>query len=223
VVNAYRDLLEEEQYDIRYSEKRYTYKDADKFDELLGFASKPFESKREDSGAYYQVGYTLYSFTNSSQDLVSRECIRQVLGKTDIDNEIAKFYEDISETPPWLIKPKKLLTSGSEVKRRRKSRRHADLDDESDSDSDSLSIFVLAKKKGRRQARESESSDDDSSSGDDSGDGRKRSRMPRRERNSKRKKTKIIKQMAKENTRQAEDISKKFKKVLSRIPVLAAA
>jgi hypothetical protein len=246
VVDAYRDLPEEEQNDIRYSEERYTYKDANKFDELLGFACKPFNTKTEGSGAYYPVGYALYSFTDGSQDLVSRECMRQVFGKKDADNEIADFYEDIGETPPWLIepkmllKPKKLLTSGSEVKRRSKSRRHADSDDESDSDSDSSSIFVSAKKKGRRHARDGESSDDDNSSGDDSGDGRKRGGMPKTKRNSKTKKTKsmgsnnqsdifagimqkFMKQMAEENRRQAEDMSKKFEEVLSRIPVSGAA
>lgn len=248
VVDAYRDLPEEEQNDIRYSEERYTYKDANKFDELLGFACKPFNTKTEGSGAYYPVGYALYSFTDGSQDLVSRECMRQVFGKTDADNEIADFYEDIGETPPWLIepkmllKPKKLLTSGSEVKRRSKSRRHADSDDESesDSDSDSSSIFVSAKKKGRRRARDSESSDDDNSSGGDSGDGRKQGRMPKTKRNSKTKKMKsmgsnnqsdifagimqkFMKQMAEENRRQAEDMSKKFEEVLSRIPVSGAA
>jgi hypothetical protein len=249
VVDAYRDLPEEEQYDIRYSEKRYTYEDAGRFDTLLGFASKPFNTKTKGSGAYYPRGYGLYSFTDGSEDLVSRECIRKVFGKTDADNEIADFYEDIDETPPWLIKPKillkpkkKLLPSGSEVKRRSKSRRHADSDDESDSDSDSdsSSIFVSAKKKGRRHARDSESSDDDNSSGDDSGDGRGQSRMPRTKRNSKTKKTKpvgsnnqsdifagimqkFMKQMAEENRRQAEDMSKKFEEVLSRIPVSGAA
>jgi hypothetical protein len=246
VVDAYRDLPEEEQYDIRYSEERYTYEDANRFDTLLGFACKPFNTKTEGSGAYYPVGYALYSFTDGSQDLVSRECMRQVFGKKDADNEIADFYEDIGETPPWLIepktllKPKKLLTSGSEVKRRRKSRRHADSDDESDSDSDSSSIFVSAKKKGKRHARDDDSSDDDNSSGGDLGDGRKQSRMPRTKRNAKTKKTKpmgsdnqsdifagimqkFMKQMAEENRRQAEDMSKKFEEVLSRIPVSGAA
>ena len=246
VVDAYRDLPEEEQNDIRYSEERYTYKDANKFDELLGFACKPFNTKTEGSGAYYPVGYALYSFTDGSQDLVSRECMRQVFGKTDADNEIADFYENIGERPPWLnepkmlLKPKKLLTSESEVKRRSKSRRHADSDDESDSDSDSSSIFVSAKKKGRRHARDDESSDDDKSGSDDSDDGRRHSRMPRRKRNSKAKKTKtmesnnhsdifagimqkFMKQMAEENRRQAEDMSKKFEEVLSRIPVSGAA
>jgi hypothetical protein len=66
VVNAYQDLLEEEQNDIRYSEERYIYKDTNKFDELLGFVCKPFNTKTEGSGAYYPVGYVLYSFTNGS-------------------------------------------------------------------------------------------------------------------------------------------------------------
>lgn len=248
VVDAYRDLPEEEQNDIRYSEERYTYKDAHRFDTLLGFACKPFNTKTEGSRAYYPVGYALYSFTDGSEDLVSRECMRQVFGKTDADNEIAEFYEDIGETPPWLIEPKKLLkpkkkllTSGSEVKRRSKSRRYADSDDESDSDSDSdsSSIFVSAKKKGKRHSRNGESSDDDNSSSDDSGDGRKRSRVPRTKRKSKAKMQpmgsnnqsdifvgimqKFMKQMAEENRRQAEDMSKKFEEVLSRIPVSGAA
>ncbi|KAH7418755.1 hypothetical protein BKA64DRAFT_554761, partial [Cadophora sp. MPI-SDFR-AT-0126] len=101
VVDAYRDLPEEEQNDIRYSEKRYTYEDVEMFDELLGFACKPFNTKTEGSRAYYPVGYALYSFTDGSRDLVSRECMRQVFGKTDADNQIAEFYEDIGETPPW--------------------------------------------------------------------------------------------------------------------------
>jgi hypothetical protein len=42
----------------------------------------------------------LYSFTDGSQDLVSRTCIKNVFGDKDADNEIADFYEDISETPP---------------------------------------------------------------------------------------------------------------------------
>jgi hypothetical protein len=100
VVDAYRDLPEEEQNNIRYSKKRYTYKDTNKFDELLGFAYKLFNTKTEGSRAYYPVGYILYSFTNSSQDLVSREYMRQVFGKKDIDNEIVDFYKDISETSP---------------------------------------------------------------------------------------------------------------------------
>jgi hypothetical protein len=139
-----------------------------------------------------------------------------------------------------LLKPKKLLISGSEVKRRSKSRRHTDSDNKSDSDSDSLSIFVSAKKKGRQHTRDSKSFDDDNLSSNNSGDKQKRGGIPKTKRNSKIKKTKsirfnnqsdmfagimqkFIKQMAKENKRQAEDMSKKFKEVLSRIPVLGAA
>jgi hypothetical protein len=64
VVNAYQDLLEEEQNDIRYSEERYIYKDANKFNELLSFVYKPFNTKTKGSKAYYPVRYALYSFTN---------------------------------------------------------------------------------------------------------------------------------------------------------------
>jgi hypothetical protein len=64
-VNAYRDLLKKEQNNIRYSEKRYIYKDTNKFNELLGFVYKPFNTKIKGFKAYYLVRYTLYSFTNS--------------------------------------------------------------------------------------------------------------------------------------------------------------
>jgi hypothetical protein len=99
-MDTYQDLPEEEQNNIRYSEERYTYKNANKFNKLLGFAYKLFNTKTKGSRAYYSVKYTLYSFTNSSQDLISKECIRQVFGKKDINNEIADFYKDIGETPP---------------------------------------------------------------------------------------------------------------------------
>ncbi|KAF4619059.1 hypothetical protein G7Y89_g14788 [Cudoniella acicularis] len=154
----------------------------------------PSSSKRENKESDAEM-------TDIVNRRLNRECIRQVFGKTDTDNEIVDFYEDIGETLPWLIKPKilfkskkKLLTSGSEVKRWLKLRRHAESDDESDSDSDSdsSSIFVLAKKKGKRHVRDGESSDDDNSSGDESGDGYKQSRMLRTKRNSKTKKTKPI-------------------------------
>ncbi|KAF4610349.1 hypothetical protein G7Y89_g15771 [Cudoniella acicularis] len=240
VVDAYRNLPEEEQFDIRYSEERYTYEDANRFDTLLGFACKPFNTKTEGSGAYYPAGYGLYSFTDGSQDLVSRDCIRKVFGKTDADNEIADFYEEIDETPPWEAKPKKLLTSGSEVKRQRKPRKHTNSDSESESDSDSSSMFVSAGKKATRHGRDGESSNDNNSSSDESDNKQKGSRIPQKKRNSKTKKTKnleaknnqsdalagilqnFLKQIE-ENRRQTENMSKKFEEVLSRIPVSAAA
>lgn len=223
-VDAYRDLPEEEQNDIRYSEKKYTYKDAHKFDYILGFASVPSN------------GYALYSFTDGSEEIVSRTALRKVFGETDADCEIEEFFDEIGETPPPL---RKLLTNGSKVRRKHKSRRHAHSDDESDSDSDSDSLFVSTKKKGRRQAREVDSDDSsDDSSDDGSSSGRKRSRMPKRKRNSKTKKTKAIesnnqeifastlqkfmKDQAKESRRREEVMSKRFDKrfeeVLRRIP-----
>ncbi|XTI85800.1 hypothetical protein V2W45_1508809 [Cenococcum geophilum] len=181
--------------------------------------------------------YTLYSFTNGLEEIVSRTALRKVFRETNTDCEIEEFFDEIGETLPPL---RKLLINGSKVKRKHKSRRHAHSDDESDSNnsdsdsdsnSDSSSIFVSSKKKGRRQAREV---DDDNSSDNSSSGGRKRSRMPKR-RNSKTKKTKtiesnnqdifastmqkFIKQLAKDSRRQEEVMSKRFKEVLSRIPV----
>jgi hypothetical protein len=49
-LRAYIKLLEKQKKDIRYSEKRYTW-DKDAFDEILGFACKPFKTKTEDSSA----------------------------------------------------------------------------------------------------------------------------------------------------------------------------
>jgi hypothetical protein len=137
-VDAYCNLPEEEQNDIRYSEKKYTYKDTYKFDYILGFAS------------ILSNGYVLYSFTNSLEEIVSRTALRKVFGETDTDCEIEEFFDEIGETLPLL---RKLLTNGSKVKRKYKLRRHAYSDDESDSDSDSdsdsSSLFVSTKKKGR--------------------------------------------------------------------------
>jgi hypothetical protein len=76
------------------------YKDTNRFDTLLGFACKLFNTKTEGSGAYYLVRYILCSFTNSLQDLINKEYMRQVFGKKDTDNKIADFYENISETLP---------------------------------------------------------------------------------------------------------------------------
>jgi hypothetical protein len=91
-----------------------------------------------------------------------------------------------------LLKLKKLLTSGSEIKRRSKLRRHVDSNNENDSDFNSSSIFVLAKKKGRQHARDAKSFNNDDSSGNDLNDRRKQSRKLKTKRNSKTKKMKFI-------------------------------
>jgi hypothetical protein len=154
--DAYRSLPEEEQNDIRHSEKKYTYKDAGKFDRIIGFASKPSESRRKN-------GYALYSFADGSEELLSLTALRNVFGEVDADNEVEEFYEDIDETPYWLMKPKKLqklLTNGSELRQRRKSRKHrSDYDSDSDSnsssdsdsDSDSESDSESSDKKRKRR------------------------------------------------------------------------
>jgi hypothetical protein len=205
-VRAYLKLPESERNDIRYSKERYKDKIdkldndeldelIDSFDNILGFASKPFKTKTKGSGAYYPDGYALQSFTDGSTDILNRDCLRYVHGKTDADKQIAEFYKDIGETPPWLIEPEvilkkkpKRLAHGREAKRRGKSRRRdeesqsdSDSDSESESDSDSDSdasgMFVRRRRtKGpaRRRGRSDESSDEESD--DSSSDRRKPSR-----------------------------------------------
>ncbi|OCK87606.1 uncharacterized protein K441DRAFT_701104 [Cenococcum geophilum 1.58] len=200
-------------------------------------------SEREDRGSDINMADAVatkrhkWNPRETRKEIVSRTALRKVFRETNTDCEIEEFFDEIGETLPPL---RKLLINGSKVKRKHKSRRHAHSDDESDSNnsdsdsdsnSDSSSIFVSSKKKGRRQAREV---DDDNSSDNSSSGGRKRSRMPKR-RNSKTKKTKtiesnnqdifastmqkFIKQLAKDSRRQEEVMSKRFKEVLSRIPV----
>jgi hypothetical protein len=191
-LRAYIRLPERQKKDIRYSEKRYTWDDEEEFDELienfdkiLGFACKPFKTKTEGSNAKYPDGYALQSFKDGSQDIVSRQCLRNVFGRKDADNQITEFYEDIDETPPWLIEPEaifkkksKRLTHGWEAKRRRKSRRRdEESQSDSDSDSDASSMFVSrrrTKRPARRRTRSDESSDEESD--DSSSDRRRRSR-----------------------------------------------
>lgn len=153
VTDAYRSLPKEQQNDIRFSEKKYTYKNADEFVDILGFASKPFNTRTADSGAYYPDGYALHSFKDDSKRLVSRSASRKVFGKVDADSEMAEFYDEVGETPPWLARPKKLLTSGAEVAHRRKSRKHESTDD---SASDSESMFVSDSKRQMKGDKDSE-------------------------------------------------------------------
>jgi hypothetical protein len=42
--------------------------------------------------------------------------LRNVFGRDDADTEVEEFYEDIDGTLSWLMKLKKLLTSGSEIR-----------------------------------------------------------------------------------------------------------
>jgi hypothetical protein len=162
-VRAYIALPEKKKNDIRYSEEKYGPQHADDFDTMLGFASNPFKTWTKGSNRDKPNGYALWEFKDSSTDLVSRTCMRGVLGKTDADNEITEFYEDIGETPPENIRPRvilhkekkqKWLTSGREIKKSRKSRRDADSDEETDSNSDSDSDSESRRRSVRRKKKE---------------------------------------------------------------------
>lgn len=50
--NAYLDLPADQKKDLRYSERRYSRQNMGDFGEILGFASKPFETLKEGSTAY---------------------------------------------------------------------------------------------------------------------------------------------------------------------------
>jgi hypothetical protein len=101
-VNAYYNLLKEEQNDIKYFKEKYIYKDANKFDYILGFAFKPFNR------------YILYSFTNGLKEILSIIALKGVFRKANIDYKIKEFFKDISK------KPLKLLINGFKAKRKRK-------------------------------------------------------------------------------------------------------
>jgi hypothetical protein len=78
-VNAYYNLLKEEQNDIKYFKEKYIYKDANKFDYILGFAFKPFNR------------YILYSFTNGLKEILSITTLKGVFRKANIDYKIKEF------------------------------------------------------------------------------------------------------------------------------------
>lgn len=134
---AYLDLPDDQKTDLRYSEKRYSRENLGDFDELLGFASKPFETLKEGSTAYPQ-GYGYVKLKNGEKDFLSRTALRGMLGRKDADNEISEFYEDINEVPPWKIRPKSLrIETARESKQRRALREPNSRTPESDSGYDS--------------------------------------------------------------------------------------
>lgn len=258
-VRAYLKLPESERNDIRYSKERYKDKIdkldndeldelIDSFDNILGFASKPFKTKTKGSGAYYPDGYALQSFTDGSTDILNRDCLRYVHGKTDADKQIAEFYKDIGETPPWLIEPEvilkkkpKRLAHGREAKRRGKSRRsvedgesvlesdsESESDSDSDSDSDASGMFVPRRRRTKEPARRRARSDESSEESEDSSSDRRSRKAKAKGKSTLKDQPELnpfadmlqgfMKQMARENKRQVENLAK----VLRRAPVAAA-
>ena len=226
--DAYLDLPEEKKVDIRYTENKYTHKNAGEFDYIIGFACKPFQTKTIGSGAYYPAGYAYYKMTDGTKCLVSRTAMRKIFGMKDADDDIAEFYEQVKETPPWLIKPKstksKRLTDRPEGKNRHNPRKYTSSEDETEDESDSSSIFL---------SNRNDDSSDQESSGDDGFHDR---RKPRRGMKNKRKSApqitqsesrndlsemieQFMKKSAEENKRQIDSLIKVFQDALRQIPV----
>ncbi len=110
--DAYFDLPESEQKDVRFSDRKYSYKDAVNFEELLGFATKKMECLTISEPTTRYPGYGLVKFRSGETDLLSRTALRKMLGKKDADNEIALFFP----RPSQLIEPAEVkgrLMSGS--------------------------------------------------------------------------------------------------------------
>ncbi|KAK5312303.1 hypothetical protein LTR93_011392 [Exophiala xenobiotica] len=110
--DAYFELPESEQKDIRFSDRKYSYKDAVNFEELLGFATKTMECLTISEPTTRYPGYGLVKFKSGETDLLSRTALRKMLGKKDADDEIALFFP----RPSHLIEPgqaKGQLMSGS--------------------------------------------------------------------------------------------------------------
>ncbi len=110
--DAYFDLPESKQKDVRFSDRKYSYKDAVNFEELLGFATKKMECLTISEPTTRYPGYGLVKFRSGETDLLSRTALRKMLGKKDADNEIALFFP----RPSQLIEPAEVkgrLMSGS--------------------------------------------------------------------------------------------------------------
>ncbi|KAI9765980.1 MAG: hypothetical protein M1840_006987 [Geoglossum simile] len=181
-MDTYLNLPEEERNDVRYKGKQYSYEDANNFKEIIGFASRPFKTKTVGLRAYYPDGYAWVGFKDGTDDLANREALRNMLGKTDADNEIAEFFEEIDETPPWKIEPEawrepkvKRLESGSTAGKRwleegstkgRRLNRRKSSEESEESDSDHLS--ASDRRKSRRSRNKADSSGEESEKDSDS-------------------------------------------------------
>nr|MDZ8061845.1 hypothetical protein [Nostoc sp. EkiNYC01] len=92
VKDAYLGLPEDQKNDIRYSDQRYSHEDADRFEELLGWATKAMASVDiSEPITRYPPGYGLVKFKTGDNDILSRTALRKILGTRDADKEIAKF------------------------------------------------------------------------------------------------------------------------------------
>jgi hypothetical protein len=96
---GYLGLADEDQYDIRASDKTYTRDDAANFGSIKGFSSNPA------TGSSFPPGYALVVFKSGKEDILSRTAVRKILGKADGDWEIRNFFDERGLTPTWEAEP----------------------------------------------------------------------------------------------------------------------
>lgn len=101
VTDAYLGLPDSQKKDVRHSEEKYSYEDADNFEKLLGFATKAMNALSISEPTTRYPGYGLVKFKTGEVDILSRTAFRKMLGKKDADDEIETFFPKQSQ----LIEP----------------------------------------------------------------------------------------------------------------------
>ena len=152
---GYLSLPKEEIRDARYSEKRYSLDDIDRFERLIDFASNPFQTRSSDEPRH-PPGYGLVEFKDGTEDVLSRAGLRSLLGVRDADWEIQECEKRHGRIPAWKIEPlgwreQRRMTIEAPTKRSQRQREIRNLE-QSDSDTDTL--FVDQKRHNRRAREE---------------------------------------------------------------------
>jgi hypothetical protein len=98
VTDAYLGLPDSAKNDVRFSDKRYSLRDASDFEELLGFATKALGHTTISEPTTRYPGYGLVLFKTGKRDILSRTAMRNMLGKKDADDEIKAFFPGKSQS-----------------------------------------------------------------------------------------------------------------------------
>lgn len=129
--DGYRNMGKDKTVRLGEADKKYSRKDADAFQKILGVASKPIETKTIGTGFQYPVAsvYILCRKTTNDgvkewRDFVFRQTLRRMLGKTDADEEINEYYEERNLRPPWKVAHTKTRLPRKEKKRQKAAARH---------------------------------------------------------------------------------------------------
>jgi len=128
--DGYRNMGKDKIVRLGEADKKYSRKDADAFQKILGVASKPIETKTIGTGFQYPVAsiYVLCRRTTEDgvkewRDFVFRQTLRRMLGKTDADEEIKEYYENRNLRPPWKVAHTKTRLPKKEKKRQKAAAR----------------------------------------------------------------------------------------------------